>query len=170
MLEKKLKDLKQIKEIIEGEKKRGKKIVFTNGCFDILHAGHIHIFKNAKSYGDILIVAVNSDASIKKIKGEKRPIIPLWERLELLSSITYIDYIVVFEEETPIDLIRQIIPDYLVKGGDYSSEEVVGREVVESTGGKVIIIPLKERISTTSIIEKILNSYIPKFYEGGKGK
>ena len=134
----------------------GKKVVFTNGCFDLLHLGHVHVFKQAKKLGDVLIVAVNDDRSIKTIKGDSRPIFPLVERLEILEAIEYIDYLVSFSEETPQKVISTLLPDVLVKGEDWKRDEVVGRKEVEEAGGEVVLVPLCEGQSTTSILEKIV--------------
>jgi len=154
--------IKKLDELINLRKKwkqEGKKVVFTNGCFDILHLGHIKLFKFAKSLGDILIVGVNSDSSIKKIKGSKKPIFPLSERLEVLEAIEYIDYLTVFEDETPKRLISLLLPDVLIKGGDWKPEQVVGKEEVERAGGRVIIFPYIEGYSSSNIIERILKSF-----------
>lgn len=137
-------------------KRQKKKVVFTNGCFDILHRGHIHLFREAKKLGDILVVAVNDDVSIRKIKGPTRPIFPLDERLEVLEAIEDIDYLVSFSEETPREIISSLLPDILVKGGDWRSEEVVGKEDVESAGGRVIIIPFLPHHSSSDIIQRIV--------------
>ena len=134
-----------------------KKIVFTNGCFDILHPGHIHILDQAKSYGDILIVGLNSDNSIKRLKGPSRPKVSQEDRLKILSSIKFVDYVVLFEEETPLKLIEKIKPNFLVKGGDYILEDIVGREFVENNGGQVKIIKLLEGHSSSSLIDKFEN-------------
>lgn len=137
----------------------GKRVVFTNGCFDIVHAGHISSFRQAKSFGDVLFLGLNSDASIRHIKGEKRPIVSQKNRAALLSAISYIDYIVIFEEETPEALIREICPDVLVKGADWRGKEVAGGRFVEEHGGEVRFIDLEQGLSTTGIIEKILDVY-----------
>ena len=134
-----------------------KKIVFTNGCFDILHPGHIHILDQAKSYGDILIVGLNSDNSIKRLKGPSRPKVSQEDRLKILSSIKFVDYVVLFEEETPLKLIEKIKPNFLVKGGDYILEDIIGREFVENNGGQVKIIKLLEGHSSSSLIDKFEN-------------
>jgi D-beta-D-heptose 7-phosphate kinase/D-beta-D-heptose 1-phosphate adenosyltransferase len=139
-------------------KQQGRKVVFTNGCFDLLHAGHVHLFQKAKELGDVLIVAVNDDRSIRMIKGVSRPIFPLEERLEILAAIEYIDYLVPFPEKTPQKIISILLPDVLVKGADWRMDEVVGREEVEETGGKVVRVPLQKGLSTTSLLERILNS------------
>ena len=136
-----------------------KKIVFTNGCFDLLHAGHAHYLNECKKLGDLLVVGINSDDSIRKIKGEKRPIIPLELRAYLLSNLGAVDYVVPFEEETPLKLIKAIKPDFLVKGGDWKIENIVGADFVQSYGGKVLTIPFKFDISTTKIVEEIKKRY-----------
>ena len=133
------------------------KIVFTNGCFDILHPGHIHILDQAKSYGDILIVGLNSDESIKRLKGPTRPKVSQKDRLRILSSIKFVDYAVLFEEDTPLKLIKKIKPNFLVKGGDYSLEDIVGAEFVENNGGQVKIVKLLEGHSSSSLIDKFEN-------------
>ena len=133
------------------------KIVFTNGCFDILHPGHIHILDQAKSYGDMLIVGLNSDNSIKRLKGPTRPKVSQNDRLKILSSIKFVDYVVLFEEETPLKLIEKIKPNFLVKGGDYILDDIVGREFVEKNGGQVKIVKLLEGHSSSSLIDKFEN-------------
>lgn len=145
---------KNIKRIVESLRKKGKKIVFTNGCFDIIHAGHIKLLKESKKLGDILIVGLNSDQSIRRLKGSSRPINKLSDRVEVLSAIEYVDYVVVFNEDTPYNLIKSIKPDYLVKGSDYKVEEVVGREFAK----KVVLIKLLKDRSTTNIIKAIENN------------
>lgn len=134
---------------------KSQNIVFTNGCFDILHRGHIHLFRQAKRLGDVLVVGVNDDDSIRRLKGSGRPIFPLQERMEVLSALTDIDYLVSFSQDTPRELIKKIQPDVLVKGGDWKPDEVAGREEVEDEGGEVVIIPYLPGRSTTEIIEKI---------------
>jgi D-beta-D-heptose 7-phosphate kinase/D-beta-D-heptose 1-phosphate adenosyltransferase len=131
-------------------------VVFTNGCFDLIHGGHVFLFKQAKNLGDVLIVAVNDDRSLKRIKGASRPIFPLEERLEILEAIEHIDYIIPFEEETPKKVISCLLPDVLVKGEDWKKDEVVGREEVEEAGGKVVLVPLYEGQSTTSLLDKMI--------------
>ena len=154
-LKTKLKSLGTIKNEIRALQQQGKKIVFTNGCFDILHAGHVDIFQQARNLGDALVVAVNSDISIKKIKGEKRPVVPQAQRMQVLAALEAIDYVVIFDEENPLKIIKELQPDILVKGGDWPIETIVGREIVEKKGGKVISVPLMEGISTTNIIEEV---------------
>jgi rfaE bifunctional protein nucleotidyltransferase chain/domain len=155
----KVKNHDELREIVEDLKSAGKKIVFTNGCFDIMHTGHARYLQLAKSYGDVLIVAVNSDESVRRIKGEKRPILPQAERAEMLASLAVVDYVTVFEEEDPSRVIAELMPDVLVKGGDWAVEEIVGRDIVETNGGKVYSIPYIEGASTTGIIERILEKY-----------
>lgn len=132
-----------------------KRIVFTNGCFDILHVGHIRYLRKASALGDMLVVGLNSDASVRRLKGEGRPVNSENDRAELLASLEFVDYIVVFEEDTPYELIRQIQPDVLVKGGDYAPESIVGRDIVETRGGQVVTIDFVEGKSTTGIIHRI---------------
>ncbi len=138
-------------------KKAGKTIVFTNGVFDIIHPGHIELLREAKSYGDILIVGLNTDRSVKINKGEKRPIFTFEDRKKLLLAIEYVDFVIGFDEKTPYNLIQKIVPDILVKGGDYKPNEVVGRDIVENNGGKLILIKLLPEYSTSEIIKKCLN-------------
>ncbi|MCR4755394.1 MAG: D-glycero-beta-D-manno-heptose 1-phosphate adenylyltransferase [Lachnospiraceae bacterium] len=136
-------------------KKSGKKIVFTNGCFDILHSGHISYLRKAKESGDILVVGINSDESVKRLKGEGRPVNDLKDREMVLASLSFVDYVIPFDEDTPKELIDSIIPDVLVKGGDYSVEEIVGADVVTANGGEVKVIDYVPGRSTTGIIEKM---------------
>jgi rfaE bifunctional protein nucleotidyltransferase chain/domain len=142
------------------EKVRGKKkIVFTNGCFDILHAGHADYLNKAKSLGDILVVGINSDASVRRIKGEKRPILPQQMRAYLLDNLKPVDYVVIFEEDTPLELIKAIKPDVLVKGADWDLERIVGADFVLSYGGRVERIAFSFDISTSKVVERILGLY-----------
>ena len=153
---KKSKTIEELLSIRKKLKSSGKKVVMTNGCFDLLHAGHIHLFRKAKKYGDVLIVALNDDASIARVKGPNRPIFKLNERLEILEAVETIDFLVSFKEETPKKLISLILPDVLIKGGDWGEDEIVGREEVESAGGEVVVVPYLPGSSTTEIIEKVL--------------
>lgn len=153
----KIVDLTFLIKLIEERRKNSRTIVFTNGCFDILHVGHTTFLQKAKQLGDFLIVGLNSDDSVRRLKGPHRPIIPLKERAAILSSVAGVDYITVFDEDTPINLISSLKPDILVKGDDYKMDEVVGREIIESHGGKVELIPLMKGVSTTRIIERIVN-------------
>jgi len=147
--------LKEAKKHSVMLRKNGKKIVFTNGCFDILHAGHVHYLEQAKELGDELVVGLNSDSSVKTLKGPSRPINNLEQRAKVLSSLKCVDRIVSFADETPIKLIKEIKPDVLVKGGDYKVKDVVGHKEVRSWGGEVKIIPLVPGLSTTNIIKKL---------------
>jgi D-beta-D-heptose 7-phosphate kinase/D-beta-D-heptose 1-phosphate adenosyltransferase len=133
--------------------------VFTNGCFDLLHPGHIHTLTQAKALGDILVVAINSDASVKRLKGERRPILNQDERAVMLSALSVVDYVTIFAEDTPLEAIRLLLPDVLVKGGDWGTDAVVGRDVVEANGGKVVLIPYQAGFSTTDIIERVIAAY-----------
>jgi D-beta-D-heptose 7-phosphate kinase/D-beta-D-heptose 1-phosphate adenosyltransferase len=155
----KIKNLDVLSEIISAEKSRGKKIVFTNGCFDLLHVGHVKYLQKARSFGDILVLGLNSDTSIKRLKGEKRPLIAEAERAHILAALDCIDYVVVFDEDTPLNLIETLKPSVLVKGGDYTLDGVVGREAVEADGGRVELVQFVDGKSTTNIIGKILESY-----------
>ncbi len=146
-------------ELVKKWKNEGKKIVFTNGCFDILHAGHIDYLEKAKKLGDVLIVGLNSDTSIKRIKGENRPVIPQEYRKRVLEGLRAVDLVIIFEEDTPERLIKEIKPDVLVKGGDWNIENIVGADFVQSYGGKVKTIEFVYDISTSKIIEKIINLY-----------
>jgi D-beta-D-heptose 7-phosphate kinase/D-beta-D-heptose 1-phosphate adenosyltransferase len=150
-----MRGLDELKTLVDENKKSGKKIVFTNGCFDLLHRGHLHLLREAKKYGEILIVAVNSDSSVRKIKGPNRPIFSEEERVELIASLEMVNYVVVFVDGDPYNVIKKLKPDILVKGGDWSQGEVVGRDIVEGSGGKLAIIPLLQGYSTTNIIERI---------------
>jgi|TARA_B100001971_G_scaffold214245_1_gene250655 D-beta-D-heptose 7-phosphate kinase/D-beta-D-heptose 1-phosphate adenosyltransferase len=134
---------------------RGQKIVFTNGCFDIMHAGHVEYLMEAKSEGDLLVVAVNDDDSVHRLKGEGRPINPIERRMSMLAALEVVDWIVGFEEDTPEDLLKKLKPDVLVKGGDYSVEQVVGAEIVQAYGGVVKVLKLIEDCSTSALVEKI---------------
>ena len=134
-----------------------KKIVFTNGCFDLIHLGHIEILARSSDFGDKLIIGVNSDLSIKKLKGENRPIIEESSRIKQLSALEFVDAVILFDEDTPLKLIESIKPDVITKGGDYTAKNVVGNEVVSQKKGEVVIIPLTKGFSTTSILNKIKN-------------
>jgi len=149
----KIKKLKELLWEVKKLKESGSKIVFTNGCFDLLHVGHLRVFREAKKRGDILIVGVNSDASVKKLKGPGRPLVPEKERAELLANLELIDYVVIFTEETPENLIRAIRPDVLVKGADYKLRQIVGFEDVCHNGGKVVRIPMLSGHSTSQLIK-----------------
>ena len=145
----------ELSNVIGARKDKGEKIVFTNGCFDLFHIGHLTLLNEAKRLGDVLIVGLNTDASARRLKGEQRPLIKQNERANLLAALECVDHVTLFEEDTPLELIKLLKPDVLVKGGDYSLDEIVGREFVESLGGRVVILPLVEGISTTELIDKI---------------
>jgi len=140
-------------------KSAGKKVVFTNGVFDILHRGHVEYLASAKSLGDELIVGINSDASVKRIKGPRRPVVGESDRAFLVSQLVPVDAVCIFEEETPYDIINALRPDVLVKGADWKVEDVVGRDVVESSGGRILTLPFVPRHSTTLVIERIKELY-----------
>ena len=150
-------DLELLMKKIEKWRSENKKIVFTNGCFDLIHLGHIEILARSSDFGDKLIIGVNSDLSIKKLKGENRPIIEESSRIRQLSALEFVDAVVLFNEETPIKLIESIKPNVITKGGDYKAKNVVGNEVVSQKNGEVVIIPLTQGFSTTSILNKIKN-------------
>lgn len=151
----KLKSFDEIAAIAADARRKGQKIVFTNGCFDLLHRGHVHILREAKMAGDLLIVGLNTDRSVKGIKGATRPILPETDRSELIASLEMVDYVVLFDEPTPIDLITAIKPHILAKGGDWERDQVVGAGLVEDSGGRVVLIPYLKGFSTTEIIERI---------------
>ncbi len=142
------------------KKKRHKKIVFTNGCFDLLHAGHVALLERSRRLGDLLVVGLNSDSSVRRIKGSKRPLVNEQARAKVLAGLTSVDYVTLFPEDTPLETIRMLRPDVLVKGGDYDLSEIVGRAAVK----KVVRVPLVKNLSTTKLIQKILAAY------GGKNK
>ncbi len=145
----------ELKLRIGALKRVGKRVVFTNGCFDILHPGHIRMLEKARSLGDALVVGINSDPSVQEIKGPQRPVIPEAERAELLAALEAVDFVTVFEEATPRELIVEILPTVLVKGSDWGPDEIVGREEVEAAGGEVVSIPLEAGYSTSKLIERI---------------
>ena len=155
MLNNKICSTCEIIKIVEKLKKENKKIVFTNGCFDLLHIGHVSLFQKAKTLGDVLIVAINSDASLAQLKGPKRPLVPQTDRTQILAALSCIDYVVVFNEQTPYELLSKLKPDILVKGGDYKIEDIVGKEFVK----EVYRYPLVEGKSTTKLIKLIIERY-----------
>tara|TARA_B100001093_G_scaffold396669_1_gene383805 strand:+ start:1007 stop:1471 length:465 start_codon:yes stop_codon:yes gene_type:complete len=134
---------------------KNKKIVFTNGCFDILHPGHIHILSKAKSLGDILVVGLNSDLSVKKLKGDKRPLVSEDDRSRVLLSLRFVDYVIIFNELTPLKVIKKIKPDFLVKGGDYNENDIVGSDFVKASGGQVEIIKFLDGYSSSNYIDNL---------------
>ena len=134
---------------------KNKKIIFTNGCFDILHPGHIHILSKAKSLGDILVVGLNSDQSVKKLKGDKRPLISEDDRSRVLLSLRFVDYVIIFNELTPLKVIKKIKPDFLVKGGDYNENDIVGSDIVKAYGGQIEIIKFLDGYSSSNYIDNL---------------
>ncbi len=154
----KVKYLSELKGIVNSLKKQGKKVGFTNGCFDLIHIGHIKYLRAAKKLADILIVAINSDKSVRTLKGNKRPLFPQNERAEILSAFEFIDYVVVFDEPDPEKTISELLPDILIKGGDYKIDQIIGRDTVTSHGGKVVTIPEIKGKSTSDIIRKIVRT------------
>lgn len=141
--------------ICENLRNEGKIIVFTNGCFDIIHPGHTIYLRKAKEYGDVLVIGLNSDDSVRRLKGPERPLNNVEDRAEVLSSLKPVDFVVVFSEDTPLKLIEQVKPNVLVKGGDYTKDKIVGADFVESGGGKVVVIPYVAGKSTSSLLDKI---------------
>jgi rfaE bifunctional protein nucleotidyltransferase chain/domain len=154
----KLKSLEEIKAIVVDARTNGKKVAFTNGCFDLLHRGHVHVLRAARACADLLIVGINSDQSVKQIKGPTRPVLPESDRCELLGAMEMVDFVVLFNEPDPHNLISAIRPDVLVKGGDWHTEKIIGSDMVEEAGGRVVVVPYIKGFSTTEIIERIKNS------------
>ena len=154
----KLKSLEEIKAIVVEARDNGKRVAFTNGCFDLLHQGHVHVLRQAKACADLLIVGINSDQSVKQIKGPARPVLPESDRCELIGAMEMVDFVVLFNEPDPSNLISAIRPDVLVKGGDWNAEEIIGADSVEAAGGRVVVVPYIKGFSTTEIIERIKNS------------
>jgi rfaE bifunctional protein nucleotidyltransferase chain/domain len=152
----KIKTVLELRPLLGILQAMGKKIVFTNGCFDLIHTGHTRYLAKAKSFGDLLIVAVNSDSSVRMIKGEKRPINTQAERAETLAALESVDFVTIFDEPDPHKIISDLQPDVLVKGGDWPIEKIIGGDIVKARGGKVVNVPYVEGASTTGIIEKIL--------------
>lgn len=154
----KIKKLNEIKQIAKRLRRKKRKIVFTNGCFDILHYGHIKYLEKCKRLGDVLIIGLNSNLSVKKIKGKSRPIMGEKERASILSALEFVDYVTIFDEKTPETLIKEIIPGILAKGGDWRKADIVGRSHVEQHGGRVVTIPFVKGYSTTSMLARIKNA------------
>jgi D-beta-D-heptose 7-phosphate kinase/D-beta-D-heptose 1-phosphate adenosyltransferase len=143
-------------------REQGIRLVFTNGCFDLLHPGHVRYLEAAKRLGDRLVVAVNADETVRRLKGAGRPLTPLDERMEILAALSSVDYVVAFEEETPFEIIEEIVPDVLVKGGDWTPDRIVGRERVEREGGKVLSLPYAPGYSTSAIVSRIVERIDPE--------
>ena len=158
-MKQKIKEGKELLRIIKDLKAKRKRIVFTNGCFDLLHIGHVRYLEEAKALGDVLVIGVNSDTSVRKLKGRKRPILPEEERTEILSGLGCVDYVTLFDEIDPLKLITSLHPDVLVKGGDWAKEQIVGGDQVERAGGEVFVIPFVKGASTSNLIETILKRY-----------
>ena len=157
-LNNKIYSLEELENKVNAWKQVGEEVVFTNGCFDIIHQGHIEVLARTADLGTKLIIGLNSDSSIQKLKGENRPIIQQQSRAILLASFSFVDAVVLFSEDTPINLISTLLPDILAKGGDYKIETIVGHKVVQKNGGKVILVPFVDGFSSTTIIEKIRKS------------
>ena len=155
----KIKNLSKLSRVISGLKKKGKKIVFTNGCFDIVHYGHIMYLEKSKAKGDILVVGLNSDSSVKKIKGSKRPLVNEKDRARIIASLESVDYVTIFNEETPLKVIRKIRPDVLVKGADWSTKRIAGADFVRRSGGRACTVKVARGRSTTNLIKKIAQIY-----------
>jgi rfaE bifunctional protein nucleotidyltransferase chain/domain len=158
----KIKTREELKSEIRKARRQGKKVVTTNGCFDILHIGHLRCLQKAKQLGDILVVAVNSDDSVRAIKGDKRPLVPEDERAEILAALECVDYVTIFSEDDPVQLLSELHPDIHVKGGDYSLDQIIERETVESLGGELCQTPLIPGKSTSKLIKLIVKRYGPR--------
>jgi rfaE bifunctional protein nucleotidyltransferase chain/domain len=155
----KIVDRQELQQQVQALKRRGRRVVFTNGCFELLHVGHVRYLEAARAQGDCLVVGLNSDGSVRQIKGPKRPVVPEQERAEVLASLACVDLVTIFDEPDPLATIRKVMPDVLVKGADWAEDAIIGREVVEGYGGRVVRIPVSEGASTTRIIERIIASY-----------
>jgi rfaE bifunctional protein nucleotidyltransferase chain/domain len=151
-------DLSRLREILSAARDARRSIVFTNGCFDLLHAGHVALLESSAQSGDVLVVGLNSDESVSRLKGFGRPFVPFEERAELLAGLAAVDWVIGFDDDTPAALIEVVRPDILVKGGDWSLDRIVGRETVESRGGRVVTVPLRSDLSTTSLVDRIRSS------------
>lgn len=151
----KIKTLEELKTQLEAEREQGKKVVFTNGCFDLLHVGHIRYLRQARRMGDLLVVGVNDDESVRRLKGPLRPVQPEQDRAQILAALECVDYVVSFGQDTPLALIEALEPDVLVKGADWPIHQIVGREVVEGSGGRVATISCVEGVSTSALIDRI---------------
>ncbi len=155
----KIAGLKSLKKIVKRLRSKGRKIIFTNGCFDLLHAGHIKYLSAAKKMGDVLILGLNSDSSVRKIKGPKRPLVCQKDRLTVMAGIESIDYVILFNQSTPLELIKALKPDILVKGSDWKTGSIVGADFVKKHGGRVATVTLAKGRSTTNLINKIVKTY-----------
>jgi rfaE bifunctional protein nucleotidyltransferase chain/domain len=157
-MESRIKTRPELIDIVRKLKTQGKKIVFTNGCFDLLHVGHLHSFREAKRHGDVLIVGLNSDESVRALKGQDRPFVPETQRAEMLAALRDVDYVVIFSELDPLSIVTDLLPDVLAKGEDWAEGAVIGQDVVEAHGGKVVRVPLVRGTSTTTMLQKIAAS------------
>jgi len=155
----KIKAVEELAPLLRQFRRSGQTVVFTNGCFDLLHAGHVHYLAAARGEGDLLVVGLNSDRSVKMIKGDRRPIVPEAERAEVLAGLACVDFVTVFEEIDPLRVIQALQPDVLVKGGDWAEAEIIGADAVKQEGGRVVRIPLVEGCGTSALIARILDRY-----------
>jgi D-beta-D-heptose 7-phosphate kinase/D-beta-D-heptose 1-phosphate adenosyltransferase len=146
------------RRLVDRERAAGRRVVFTNGVFDLLHPGHVRYLQQARSLGDVLIVGVNADASVRRIKGPSRPINPERERAEVIAALACVDAAVIFGEDTPAEIVRLVQPDILVKGADWPADQIVGRDTVEARGGRVVLVPVEQGYSTTALLERIFGS------------
>ena len=151
----KIKSAAALARLVRAAKARGRTVVFTNGCFDLLHAGHVTLLERARRLGDLLVVGINSDRSVRALKGPRRPLVPQGDRAKLLAAFASVDYVIVFNELTPRRLVAQLKPHVLVKGSDWAGGEIIGREIVERTGGRVVRIPLLKGYSTTQLLKRM---------------
>jgi len=155
----KIKAVEELAPLLRQFRRSGQTVVFTNGCFDLLHAGHVHYLAAARGEGNLLVVGLNSDRSVKMIKGDRRPIVPEAERAEVLAGLACVDFVTVFEEIDPLRVIQALQPDVLVKGGDWAEAEIIGADAVKQEGGRVVRIPLVEGAGTSALIARILDRY-----------
>jgi rfaE bifunctional protein nucleotidyltransferase chain/domain len=157
-MEERVKSRSELIDILSKAKREGKRVVLTNGCFDLLHAGHLHAFLEAKKHGELLVVAINSDDSVRALKGTERPFVLQEQRAKMIAGLRVVDYVVIFDELDPLSIVTDLKPDVLVKGEDWAEGTIIGQDVVESGGGKVVRVPLLEGFSTTDLINKIKSS------------
>ena len=162
----KIKTIQQARDLVQAAQQTGRHVVFTNGCFDLLHRGHVRYLEEARDWGDILVVAVNSDHSVRQIKGPSRPILNQEERSEVLAALHCVDVVIIFEEPDPLAVIEQIRPDVLVKGADWSRNQIIGADFVESIGGRVVQVPFLKGASTTGIIERVMAKCVGQHRSG----
>ena len=158
-MQEKIKSIEELKAVVAGLKQQGKTVVFTNGCFDIIHVGHVRLLQEAQTFGDVLIVALNSDSSVRALKGADRPLVSEEQRAEVVAALETVDYVVIFNELDPLRIITELKPQVLVKGGDWTVDTIIGGDVVEQAGGKVVALRFVDGVSSTTIIQRILNSH-----------